>query len=525
MPKYDVIVVGSGFGGGTVGFRLTSAGYSVLMLERGRRWQGKNLKPQAREPKTTPFPEPGDPHFFWGRKLWPLTQQRMGLYEMLQFSNLQGVTAAGVGGGSLIWANVVVEAPEWVFEDAWPDGVSLENLRPYYGLARQFLRPSPVPGVPGVRPDPAGRVVRRAELHQIAAERLGKPWRPVDVAVNFADEVNPQPNGFGSARQLGCNYCGLCSAGCPQNAKNTVDLTCIAAAEARGMEVRTHHQVRAIEPLSAGGYRVHFRHYDEQGRQIEAAHADAPRVVLCAGSFATTELLLRSRTKGLLPHLSPALGTRFSVNGNVVSGALDPQGERRRTRSDNGPAIASLIDFDRFAVEDIANPTWAAGLVGEGDIRRVNSFLKSYLGFKTPPEKLERMARDLLVYVGVGFDRSRGKLYLNALGQLSMSWRGGLRKEPVIAAQHKAMAKIAEVLGRRYVPDVFSTFGRPVVYHPLGGCPMADTAEHGVVDQFGRVYGYPGLFVADGSIMPTALARNPSYTICALSERIAERMI
>lgn len=521
---YDAVVVGSGFGGGTTALRLAQAGFSVCVLERGRRWRGKNLPPVADDSSSTVFPELGDKHFFWGRELWRPSRQRLGLFQMRQMVNLQGLVGAGVGGGSLIWANVVIDAPEWIFDGNWPSDINRSMLTPYYRLADPFLRAQFVPGVRGIPDYAMGRTVPRTEQLRLAAQRLGQRWSPVRIAVNFDDEHNPLRNGHGAARQLGCNYCGLCSAGCPQNAKNTVDKTYIAAAESLGVEVKPLHVVTSLQPTK-DGWRVFCKRYDEDGTLAEATHFDCRKLILSAGTFGTTELLLKARRSGALTGLSDALGTRFSFNGNVLSGALRPETSGANVDTNSGPAIGSMIDFGRFVVEDFANPTWAAGIVGASNVGRITSFALALAGRKPTAEALAAKAKDLLVYVGVGADSARGRLALNALGQLSLAWPGGIDNEPVVRELHKAMGGIAHSLGRVYVPNVFSIFNRPLTYHPLGGCPMADTADRGVVDSHGRVFGYSNLFIADGSIVPTAIGRNPSYTIAALAERVSQAII
>lgn len=516
MMEYKYVVLGSGFGAATVALRLAEAGEPVLVLERGQRFRGKNLKLKSGERLSQTFPEPGDKHFFWSRQILRPWRARLGLFQLRQFRQLQGLVAAGVGGGSLIWANVVVQAHEKAFKSGWPAGLELSSLQPYYERARNYLRPALAPGVQtGAFP--------RALLHKIAAERIGKPWSPVELAVNFADPDIVSANGFGNARQKGCNFCGLCSSGCPQNAKNTVDLTYLAAAEAKGIDLRPLHEVHAIE-ASGNAYVLHVRRYDADGAVAERLRIQAENVVVACGVFGTVELLLRSRALGLLPNLSGALGAKFSINGNVLSGALaTSSGEGKAFR--DGPSIASMIDFGDHVVEDFADPSvWAQGMVGGSEFSRAYGFLRAYLGLKKNPEQLASLAKDLLVYVGVGMDSAGGRLRLSPFGGLSLDWPG-LASEPAIQAQHRAQRRIAEALGRKYVPDVFSTFSRQFTYHPLGGCPMSDNSHTGVVDSLGRVYGHKRLYVADASIIPTALGRNPAFTVCALAERVAEGML
>jgi cholesterol oxidase len=519
VEKFEYIVLGTGFGGGTLAFRLAQAGKSVLVLERGRRWHGKNLPSTALDPASSAFPEPGDPDFFWSRKLMSPGQNRLGLYQLRQFRALQGLVAAGVGGGSLIWANVVVQAHEDGFcKTRWPAGINLDLLSPYYKRARSFLLPA---SIPRVGESAAAEIIPRAELLRVAAERLGKRWSPVEVAVRFGNTREAERNGFGNARQLGCNFCGLCSAGCPQGAKNSVDLSYIAAAEAAGAELRPLHEARLVEQVD-DGYVLHVKRYDTEGRCLANLRMHARNLILACGTFGSTELLLRSRSQGMLRNLSPALGSKFSINGNVLSGALYHRGDGAGLA--NGPAVASMIEFGNYVVEDVANPSWAAGMVGGTQLSRAYHFLRAYLGFRMSPEQTAALAKNLLVFVGVGIDSANGRLKLNGLGQLCLDWPK-LKNEPALRAQHEAQRAIAEALGREYVPDVFSTFGRQFTYHPLGGCPMADTADGGVVNQYGEVFGHPGLFIADGSIVPSALGRNPAYTICALAERVAEHML
>lgn len=522
MKFIDYVILGTGFGAGTVGLRLAQAGKEVVFLERGRKWFGRNIPPADTASGARAFPEDADDHFLWARKASNPFRQRLGLYEMKQFAALQGLVASGVGGGSLIWANVVVKAHEEAFSAAWPKGTDLKSLERYYDYARPYLRPRATPALEASQLGGDLSQLLRAKRLQEAAGKLKASWQPLDVAVSFSDIDKAEPNGFGAALQKGCNMCGLCTAGCPQGAKNSVDLTYIAAAEALGAELRPLHEASFIEAVE-GGYCIHVRKYAENG-VAKPACVYARNVVIACGSFGSTELLLKSRAAGYLPALSPALGSRFSINGNVLGAALDPSGDGFLARTNDGPAVTSMIDFGNCVVEDIANPVWASGLVGKNQFLKVLRFLQIYFGVKVKPEQLKKIALDLLVYVGVGIDRSCGRLYLDRFGRLALNWPA-IKSDAAIQAQYRVQAAIAESLGRTYLPDVFSTFGRAFTYHPLGGCPMGESGKTGVVNAFGAVFNYPGLYVADASIIPGALGRNPSFTICALAERCAERIL
>lgn len=521
--KFDAIVIGSGFGGGTVALRLAQAGKHVCVLERGRRWKGSNMEELPTDKPSTPFPEPGDSHFVWGRRFWHPMRQRLGLVDVKMMPNLNAMVSSGVGGGSLLWSNVVIEAPERIFAQGWPAGINREVLEPYYKKAVPYLRPNHVPGAPGI-PCQGFEPIVRAQTVKAAAEATSAHWKAVKVAVNFNGSLHvSQPNGHGAARQLACSYCGGCNFGCPQNAKNTVDVTYIAAAEALGVEVRPLHFVTAIEPVANGNYRVHYRRFNLEGRLTEKGFLQAPLVVLSAGTFGTTKLLLKSKTCGYLPNLSPALGNRFSANGSITGGILLPQKAGKGLRLNHGPVIAGIVDYGHYVIEDLTMPGWIEEYMRSSSLGRIKFLLKVFAGIK-PKANANKFKEQLLVLGGISDDGAKGCLGLNSLGTLSLRWPGGIYSEPVIAELHKAMNDLASALGGKYIPNVLSVFNVPVTVHPLGGCPMADQPTNGVVDAFGCVHGYPGLYIADGSILPTATGRNPAFTIAALSERVAENI-
>ncbi len=523
--KKIAAVLGTGWAGGVAALRLSMAGIQVIAFERGKRWRGENMPAEFAPEGSKPFPKLGDRDFFWGKQFWNPFRQRLGLYQIHQMPGLQTIMASGVGGGSLIWDNVVATPPPDLFDsEHWPTGTSWKTLEPFYQLPLQFMRPSKSPGVSG-KVDAFGRTVRRATHFENAANALGLACEPVDLAINFSDPSQITPSGFGKTFQKGCTFCGICPAGCPQNAKNSADMTYIAAAEALGAEVRPLHSVTTVEHLDNGKYRVHYKHFDEEGRVVEKSFLDADIVVVAAGTMGTLKLLLTSKKKKHLPKISNMLGQRFSANGNALDGALKKNTPRNLIEINDGPAIVSMIKYKDFVIEDHAGPTWSAGMVGTSTPERGIAFLKALTGVKVTPAEIAKHEKDLLVFVGVGVDRAIGKMSLNPLGMLSLNWPGGINNEPVIKAQHQAMAELANAMGREHKPNVLSLFDMPLTYHPLGGAVMADSPDKGVVDAFGRVFGYPGLYVADGSIIPQAIGRNPSYTIAALAERVAQGII
>ncbi len=510
--SYDAIVVGSGFGGGVTACRLAEAGWRVCVLERGRRFAPAD------------FPDSLDdaPSFLWHRTLNP-----DGMLDVRLMKDLAVVIAAGVGGGSLVYSNVQLRAVAEVFEHpAWPAVITRAALDPYYDRTEDALQPRTTPNDP-----PLPKVAAFAA----AAHGIGRETELLPLAVHFgADRAHP----FSGVPQQGCTNLGRCNAGCPRHAKNTVDITYIARAEAHGAEVRPHHEVTRIDPpaRSGGPWRVAF---DNLGDGPDGV-LEAPVVVLAAGTLGSTRLLLENRRR--LPHLSPALGHRFSGDGDALAAAFDPQAPGTTgARTDYGPGMTSRIDYTAehgFMLADGGLPTSFGGLLDV--VREVNAitrwvkratlWLKRLAGARhvTPrniPAGPRRRIGDSLVFLLIGRDAGDGRIRLTPLlKRLDVKWSTRRSAKLFDAMDHAVQdlahaAKATPFFGLEPGP-----LGRYATVHPLGGCPMADDPAHGVVDDAGKVHGYDGLYVLDGSIVPTALGVNPSKTIAALAERGAERL-
>lgn len=229
------------------------------------------------------------------------------------------ICAAGYGGGSLVYANVIVRPPAEVFDDRWPAAYSREALDPYFDLVAHML------GVRPVQDDPAtGALPPKTQLFARAAERLGASdgfFRP-NLAVTFGDPTVPVTNTFGR-QQTGCRFCGECDIGCNTGAKNTLDLNYLAVAETHGADVATMTEVVHIRALSSGGYRLLLRELGDGHAAVER-EVEADRVFVCAGAIGTTELLLRCRDQyATLPDLPAALGHGYSGNGDYLGFARD----------------------------------------------------------------------------------------------------------------------------------------------------------------------------------------------------------
>jgi cholesterol oxidase len=323
---YDVVIVGSGFGGAVCAYRLARAGATVLVLERGRRWN----------PQTFPR-RPEDP-WLWDNQR-PVA--RHGWFDFRVFKNMTVVQGAGVGGGSLVYANISVNAREETFQAGWPPHITYQTLQERYAAVGTML---------GVEPVPTNQWPERTKLVREAADRAGygNKFRRLDLAVRFdrnwsynlPDPHNPahavvEPNAFGIGQGT-CVHLGNCVIGCDVNARNSLDLNYLAGAERLyGAVVRPLHIVRYVSP-SPDGYEVHFEEI-ANGR-LEPGEVSGRTVILSAGSLGSTEILLRSRREGLLPNVSGMLGRGWSSNGDFLTpGAalLPPSSREPHTRTDD----------------------------------------------------------------------------------------------------------------------------------------------------------------------------------------------
>jgi len=556
---FEAVVIGSGFGGAILSCRLGNSFPSgVLVLERGKRY------PMGSFPRTTKqFSES-----FWNvpsdtvkRPSVVGDKETHGLYDVRNFRHMDTVTAAGLGGGSLIYANVFMLPPREALAH-WPASCSHEALQPYYRVAKTVLGARPVPAMN--HPD---RHIQRTRLFQDAAEKMGRKSELTDIMVFFGNDFEkPTPIGVQErnahgAVQTSCTYCGECDVGCNTHSKNTLDLNYLYAAEKKyGVDVRTEQLAERIVPLDANGkedstgsgefgYRVFIR---DLSAESQIYSVDAKRVIVSAGAIGTTEFLLRCRdVHKTLPALNSNLGRRFSANGDFLSFAIDGKGE---TGPNYGPVITQRIDcnlfenFDRdraFILEDAAYPpflTWFVsasrpGLLWLGPIIRSVKSVWQRLTSRSSTGHIGYALGDLLdrdissrssVLLCMGLDKGDGAISLDALGNADMRWpyRNSLK---LYRSVLKTCREFAGLNGSRLflpMPTWLLPFRKNICVHALGGCILSETPDQGVVssspENFGEVYNYKNLFVADGSILPGPVGANPTATISALSERVAE---
>jgi cholesterol oxidase len=514
--SYDVVVVGSGFGGGIAACRLAEAGKRVCVLERGRRW-GKDDFPN--DPAQAP------------EMLWHQRANPRGLFDVRMMRDVSVITAAGVGGGSLVYANVQLRVPDDVFEHGWPAAISRNELDPWYDRTEEALQPQTTPEEPDLP---------KVRAFAALGRTTGQDAKLLPIAVHFGD---PREHPFSGVPQEGCENLGRCDLGCPVHAKNTIDITYVARAEAHGAEVRPLHLVTALKPPSRQGerWRIGFRNLESGGRDTVEAHA----VILAAGTLGSSRLLLTNRRR--LPDLSPALGTRFSGNGDALAIAFDPSvTDMRGVENHNGPVMTSALDYTtdrRLIVADGGLPKNFDALLdvarGVNVIRGWRRWLLRlrdvfiHLGWSDKPlhPREVRLAErrpntDSFIFLLIGRDAADGRMRLTPLfRRFDIRWNKAGSAQLFADLERTAKELAASAEATLFYALEGGPLSKFMTVHPLGGCPMADDRERGVVDDMGRVYGYPGLHVLDGSIIPTALGVNPSKTIAALAERGVARLV
>ncbi|WP_030894691.1 GMC family oxidoreductase N-terminal domain-containing protein [Streptomyces sp. NRRL S-474] len=539
MPQdaydYDVIVVGSGFGGSVTALRLTEKGYRVGVLEAGRRFTRESLPKNSWDLK----------NYLWAPRLGMYGIQRIHL-----LGNVMVLAGAGVGGGSLNYANTLYVPPEPFFEDPqWRDITDWqEELKPYYDQARRML---------GVRLNPT---MTPSDVHlKAAAERMGcgDSFHLAPVGVFFGDgedadgtakakpgqEVpDPYFGGAGPARRA-CAECGECMTGCRHGAKNTLNENYLYLAEKAGAVVHPLTTVVSVADDSRGGYAVATLPTDDR-RGAKGRTYTARKVVLAAGTYGTQTLLHRMKTGGQLPYLSDRLGELTRTNSEALVGA---QTDDRRYRKAHGApkadftrgvAITSSIHPDENTHIEPVRYGRGSNSMGGLSILQVpyagsGSGSSRVLGFlahaaKHPLLVLRSLSnrrwseRTIIGLVMQSLDNSL-TTYLkpSGIGRGLLTARqghGAPNPKQIKAATQSASALAAEINGFAG-SNVGELMGTPLTAHFLGGCPIGASRETGVLDPYHRLYGHPGISVVDGAAVSANLGVNPSLTITAQAER------
>jgi cholesterol oxidase len=508
--QFDAVVIGSGFGGSISALRLAQSRKRVVVLERGRRYRPGDFPRDVREVDK----------IFWR---YPENSTSRGLYELRFFSGIAAVVASGVGGGSLIYANVHIKPDAILFDDSrWPRSISLKALEPCYQRVATALKLAPVP---------RALALPKRDALRAAAAKLGRPIFDPDQAVSW--DASPSPG------REKCQLVGECEFGCNHGAKNTLDFNYLAEAEALGVELVPDTAATVIEP-AANGYRVRWRNTADSS----VGEISARQVVVAAGTLGTNDLLLRCRDQHrTLPNLSTRLGRGYSGNGDFLGtlqncrNAIDPW---------HGPDVTSVIRYiDSPPQFIVAAPGFSRivmavlASLGQGDVgwlRNLTPDLWPHLGGKIvsamehgllsqplriPQPNAGDPARMTNLFA-IGRDNAGGVISLKD-GSLDIDWDFAGQNPVLVERMTTALRALANALGGTYAPlPSWEIFRRTLTVHSLGGCALGDTPALGVVSPRGEVHGYPGLYIADGSVIPTAIGLHPAMTIAALAEHIAE---
>ena len=509
----DVVVVGSGFGGSTAALRLTEKGYRVAVLEAGRR-----------------FPDHELPRTSWDlrRYLWAPQLGCYGVQRIHLLPDVLVMAGAGVGGGSLNYANTLYQPPAAFFQDPQWAGITdwQAELEPYYEQASRML---------GVTTNPT--TTPADEIFREVAEEMGvgDTVVPTPVGVFYGEPGVTVPDPFfGGAgpERTGCTECGSCMTGCRVGGKNTLVKNYLYLAERAGAVVHPMTTVTAVHPRPGGGYEVEARSTGAWFARRTVRRWTCDQVVLAAGTYGTQRLLHAMKDDGTLPGLSPRLGHQTRTNSEAVLAATGRRGGP--TDYSRGVAITSSFHLDEHThVEPVryGKGSNAIGLLqtvlvdGGGRLPR---WLKALGVVARDPAAFVRSLsvrgwseRTLIALVMQTRDNSivvSGRK--TRFGRRLTSRPGPGEPVPAwIPGGHEAVRRIAAKIGGDPGGAFTDVANIPMTAHFLGGCVIGATAEDGVIDPYHRVHGHPGLSVVDGSAVSANLGVNPSLTITAQAER------
>ena len=521
QKTYDYVIVGSGFGGAVCAMRLAEKGYSVLVLEKGKRFRDEDFA-------TTNLA-------FW-KYIWLPALRSFGVMQISLLKGVMVLHGAGVGGGSLGYANVLEVPPDDTFSTpAWNEPIAWgQVLKPHFETARRML---------GVTTNP--KLWKTDQImREIAAERgLESSFRATEVGVFFgAEQVTVPDPYFGGAGpdRTGCRQCGGCMVGCRHNAKNTLPKNYLYFAEKSGVEIKAECNVHSIRPLEKEG---------QDSARFELLYSSstaffggpkgkvaARNVIVSAGVLGTLKLLLDCRDRyGTLPQLSRHLGERMRTNSEALLGSVARHSDVDYSQ---GIAITSIFRADDVTrIEPVRYPAGSdlmkildAPLISQGDSIPLR-LLKSLGWLLRHPLDFLRMQvfpgwakRATIILVMQNIDNSMRA----RLGRSLMTFfRKGLVAEPYDGNAVQARVNTGHDIARAFAAKTGGVplgsngenlLNLPTTAHILGGCPVGKTAQDGVVDEHLAVHNYPGLYVVDASVMPGNLGVNPSLTITALAE-------
>jgi cholesterol oxidase len=502
--------MGSGFGGSVSALRLSEKGYKVLVIEKGKWYDNKDF------PKTN-----------WNLRkwLWLPKFKLFGIMKMTYFRHIAILSGVGVGGGSLVYANTLPTPKRNFFTSgSWSDLENWEEeLAPYYDKARTML---------GAVKNP--KLFDSDNRLKDLAKAFNKEdaFSHTEVAVYFGDDTKDTKDPFFEGKgpdRRGCNYCGQCMTGCPHNAKNTLDKNYLYLAQQLGCEIIAEHEIKDITPKD-GGYEVTFKKatsYWGRSRKLSTKG-----LVLSGGVLGTTRLLIKLKEKSL-PNLSDQLGEMVRTNNEALIFSVSTDKKVDYTK---GVAIGSIIDVDENThLEPVR-------------YGRKSGFWRFLMWpMVTEPNFFKRLAKLIITpftapikwfrtYTVRDFAKQSSILLFMQTIDSTLSLRKGWfrigtkvtkGKNPsaFIPDAHKLARKHAEITDSKSVVVLSETLtGIPSTAHILGGCVMGEDAKSGVINKNNEVFGYPNMYVCDGSMISANPGVNPSLSITAISERAMDKI-
>ncbi|MEY4582390.1 MAG: hypothetical protein RL701_7093 [Pseudomonadota bacterium] len=508
---YDYVIVGSGFGGSVSALRLVEKGYKVLVLEQGSELKAEDF------PKTN-----------WDIKRWLFSPKLgfHGLFQIKPFAHVQVLAGAGVGGGSLTYANTLpIPKRGFYASPAWSGLADWEKeLAPHYHTARRMLGAAPTNFL-----SPADALLKELAKERGTPEAFEKPHVAVFMGEPGVTVKDPYFGGEGPDR-VGCTKCGSCMTGCRDGAKNTLDKNYLYLARKRGLELRADTEVVHVAPLVQGGYRIRAlsgRDYYQRTEQV----IDTQHVIFSAGALGTNQLLLRLKDDPTaLPKLSDQVGRRVRTNSESLICVTVPNSKEDHS---TGIAINSLLQTDEHSHLEMVRYGGGSGffrtLVTAPHVRGAGLVLTLlrvlFAMMKRPLLTLRTLfvrdwARSTMILLYMRSTEGTLRFVRSRLLGINTRIDTGERPSASMPEATELALEIAKKAGG-VAKSLFyeQLFNVPTTAHILGGSCMGASAETGVIDHQHRVFGYDGLYVIDGSAVSANVGVNPSLTICALAER------
>ena len=515
---YDVVIIGSGFGGSVAALRAAEKGYRVAVMESGRRWKDEDI------PKT---------EWDLARFLWQPEAEMYGIQRIEYLDDVLILSGSGVGGGSHVYANTLYvppkqffNAPEWAGITDWADELApcIDQATRMLGVVRYPYMPTDV-----------DRYIRQVAIEMGRGETFNKA--PVGVYFgNPGVEVDDPYFGGVGPRRAGCISCGNCNIGCGHNAKNKLTVNYLYLAEKFGVEIHELHEVHELLPLDGGGFEVHTRHpgWAQRAAHLHRHTYTAQQVIVAAHAYGSSKLLLHMQHSGRLPHLSSELGQRARTNSEQLLALTRTHGQwtvdpEKVHITPGSISITSGVWPD--AVTSIEPTIWGVG-------SNVFAMLVTYHqhGEQKHPTLswLKQLVEHPTQVLGISDPRHWSERTVIMLcmqttdTSIELYWHDGVLRSrhgsgtppPVhIPIVEDFVDRVAKKMDGSEGALLFEVLNRNASAHFIGGIPLGESSERGAVDPYQRVFGQLGLHVMDGSVMPANPGVNPSLLITALAER------